>query len=134
VATEDDIFEEAGPDSKWSEDETDDDLEELEVPVVVDLDDDAEVDDKEEGGDGEADEALDELEAEELEMLTEDEEAEALPIDEAAEFRKIRLEAIALDAGAEEAGRDEFVCGNCFQIKRVSQLANKRKRLCRDCS
>ena len=79
-------------------------------------------------------EALDKLEAEEREMLTEDEAAEALPIDEAEELRQLRMEAIALETGAESAQEDEFVCSNCFLVKRTSQLANRRKKLCKDCA
>ena len=28
---------------------------------------------------------------------------------------------------------DEFVCRSCFLVKHISQLADKRKGLCRDC-
>jgi hypothetical protein len=82
-----------------------------------------------------ATEALDELEAEELEMLTEDETNETLVIDEAAEMRAIRRAEISLDVEAvDEATSDEFVCTSCFLVKRSSQLANKRKKICRDCA
>ena len=82
-----------------------------------------------------ATEALDELEAEELEMLTEDESNETLVIDEAAEMRAIRRAEISLDVEAvDEATADEFVCTSCFLVKRSSQLANKRKKVCRDCA
>jgi hypothetical protein len=82
-----------------------------------------------------ATEALDELEAEELEMLTEDETNETLVIDEAAEMRAIRRAEISMDVEAvDEASSDEFVCTSCFLVKRSSQLANKRKKICRDCA
>lgn len=82
-----------------------------------------------------ATEALDELEAEELEMLTEDETNETLVIDEAAEMRAIRRAEISMDVEAvDEATSDEFVCTSCFLVKRSSQLANKRKKICRDCA
>jgi hypothetical protein len=85
--------------------------------------------------DEEETEALDELEAEELDMLTEDETSETLVIDEAAEMRAIRRAEIAMDVeSVDEATPDEFVCTNCFLVKRSSQLANKRKRICRDCA
>ena len=29
---------------------------------------------------------------------------------------------------------DEFVCQNCFMVKRTSQLANRKKMLCADCA
>lgn len=79
--------------------------------------------------------ALDELEAEELEMLTDDESDETLVIDEAAEMRAIRRAEIALqDDSIDEATATEFVCTSCFLVKRESQLANKRKKICLDCA
>jgi hypothetical protein len=92
---------------------------------------------EEEFEEGEAEEgeeeALDELEAEELDMLTDDEAAESLPVDEVEELRKLRREAIELELEADAVGEDEFVCSNCFLVKRVTQLADKRRKLCRDC-
>jgi len=81
----------------------------------------------------EAAEALEELEAEELELL-EDEAAETLLVDEAAELRAIRRAELTLDADAEEIRGDEFVCSSCFLVKRISQLADKRKLICKDCA
>jgi hypothetical protein len=81
----------------------------------------------------EGEEALDELEAEELDMLTDDEAAEALPVDEVEELRKLRREAIELELEADAVGEDEFVCRGCFLVKRTTQLADKRRKLCRDC-
>ncbi|MCJ7724932.1 MAG: DUF4193 domain-containing protein, partial [Acidimicrobiia bacterium] len=92
------------------------------------VDDEDDEDDEDDGS-----EALDKLEEEELEMLTEDEAAEALPIDEAEELRHLRRAAISLEAGAEDLQADEFVCSECFLVKRTSQLANRRKKLCKDC-
>jgi len=85
--------------------------------------------------DDSAAEALDELEAEELEMLTEDESDETLVVDEAAEMRAIRRAEIAMDAeSVDEASADEFVCSVCFLVKRTSQLAYKRRKICLDCA
>ncbi len=82
-----------------------------------------------------ADEALDELEAEELEMLTEDETSEAIVVDEAQEMRDIRRAEIALEGeAADGASEDEFVCSSCFLVLKVSQLADKRKKICKDCA
>lgn len=84
---------------------------------------------------GSADEALDELEAEELEMLTEDETSETLVVDEAAEMRAIRRAELSMDQqGVVEASDGEFVCSSCFLVLKTSQLANSRKKTCRDCS
>jgi len=112
----------------------------LEVGDVLEVDDALEVDDvadpeldvKDDDEDDEEDEALDELEAEELELLAE-EAAESLLVDEAAELREIRRAELSMNVGAQEARVDEFVCSSCFLVKRTSQLANKRKLICRDC-
>ncbi len=86
--------------------------------------------------DSEADaKALDELEAEELEMLTDDESSEALVVDEAAEMRAIRREELAMDrSGADEATEGEFVCSQCFLVLKTSQLADARRNVCNDCA
>jgi hypothetical protein len=81
----------------------------------------------------EADEALDELEEDELELL-EDEVSEILLVDEAAELRAIRREELTMDVDAHAVRDDEFVCRSCFLVKRTSQLANRRKMICRDCA
>lgn len=110
---------------------------ELTEDAQVDTDADADADDDSDG-DGEEEEetaALDELEAEELEMLTDDETTETLVVDEAAEMRAIRRAEIALEGeGADEATPEEFVCSSCFLVKRTSQLASKRKKICADCA
>lgn len=80
-------------------------------------------------------EALDELEAEEREMLTEDESDETIVVDEAAEMRAIRRAEISMDEeSADSAHSDEFVCTSCFLVKKNSQMANKRRRICFDCA
>ena len=112
-------------------------MEEDLVDEVLDVDDDvpAETDETEAADGEEADEAFDELEAEELEMLTEDETTETLVVDEAAEMRAIRRAELAMDQqGVVEASEGEFVCSNCFLVLKTSQLANPRKKICRDCA
>ena len=107
----------------------------LDDEILAEAEVESESDDDNESEDGAgATEALDELEAEELEMLTEDEEAEALPVDEAEELRQIRRAAMSLESAADSPAEDEFVCGSCFLVKAGSQLADKRKKLCRDCA
>ena len=63
-----------------------------------------------------------------------DEVAETLLLDEAAELRAIRRAELTLDTDAESIRGDEFVCQSCFLVKRTSQLANKRKLICKDCA
>ena len=97
-----------------------------EVVAVESEDDDEEDDDRE---------ALDELEAEELEMLTDDEESETLIVDEAEELRAIRRAELAMESdGVGERSHDEFLCQGCFLVLKRSQLAAGRKSLCRDCA
>ena len=120
------------------EDEVDieDDLEaELDAGV---LDEDVVDEDEDEDAaavpDGETEtEALEELEAEELELL-EEEAAEALLVDEVAELRAIQREELTMNLDAQQAQTDEFVCASCFLVKRTVQLANRRKMICTDCA
>lgn len=118
-----------------------DELEELEgTDDTPALDDEPSEDDSTKDSDGDDESAqkpaaLDELEAEELEMLTEDESEETIVVDEAAEMRAIRRAEIALEGEvADSAKSDEFVCASCFLVKRRSQMANKRKKICFDCA
>ncbi len=102
-------------------------------PVVLVEADVAEKDEAEDEADGEP--ALDELEAEELEMLTDDETSETLVVDEAAELLAIRKAELAMEReGADGAAADEFVCSRCFLVLKVSQLADKRRKICKDCA
>jgi hypothetical protein len=91
-------------------------------------------DEEEESAEGET-EALDDLEAEELEMLTEDEASETIVVDEETQLRDIRRAQISIEASsAGGAAEDEFVCSVCFLVKKSSQLANRRKKICLDCA
>ena len=54
-------------------------------------------------------------------------------MDEAAEIREMRRDELGIGANAREQTPDEFVCTECFLVKKVSQLANKSRRVCRDC-
>ncbi len=119
------------PPENSSESDEDLDVDEL-SEGIADMGDEEAAD--EESGD-DKDEALDELEAEELEMLTEDETSETLVVDEAAEMRAIRRAELAMDQqGVAEATEDEFVCSKCFLVLKSSQLANPRKKICKDCA
>lgn len=108
-----------------------------ELGVDDDLDEDESEDAVEDGeADGEAaeeeqrDEALEELEAEELEI---EDDPETILVDEAAEIRSMRRDELGLEPGTEEVKETEFVCTNCFLVKSTSQLANKSRKLCLDC-
>lgn len=129
--------EEVLEDDSELEDEVDleDDLEaELDADDLAEDDGDEEADGDVAVPEGETEtEALEELEAEELELL-EEEAAEALLVDEAAEMRAIQREELTMNLDAQQAQTDEFVCASCFLVKRTSQLANRRKMICTDCA
>ncbi len=93
-------------------------------------DDDEDTDDDDEDEDEQRDEALEELEAEELEI---EDDPETILVDEAAEIRSMRRDELGLVPGTEEVKESEFVCSSCFLVKSTSQLANKSRKLCRDC-
>ena len=116
-------------------DTTDEQLDVEELDVVA-VDNDGEVTEAVVADDAEeVVEALDELEAEEREMLTEDETDEVIVVDEAAEMRAIRRAEISMEEeSADSAHSDEFVCSNCFLVKKNSQMANKRRKICFDCA
>jgi hypothetical protein len=116
--------------------ELDDEEVELEVvEIEVEVEEEVAVVDEEddEFAEAEADEALDELEAEELELL-EDEVSESILVDEVAELRAIRREELTMDLDAHAVREGEFVCRSCFLVKRTAQLANRKKMICRDCA
>jgi len=122
-------------DDAWEED-LDEDFDDDDEDVDDDLDDDLdEAETSDDDAPDEDEEALDELEAEELEMLTDDEASETLIVDEAQELRAIRRAEISLadDAGGEREP-DEFLCQSCFLLKKSAQLADKRRKLCKDCA
>ncbi len=96
-------------------------------------------DEGEDEDDGEEDdsddaEALDELEAEELEMLTDDEASETLIVNEEQELRAIRRAELSLDEEGTERLADEFQCQSCFLVLKTTQLADKRRKHCKDCA
>ncbi|MDH3247634.1 MAG: DUF4193 domain-containing protein [Acidimicrobiia bacterium] len=127
--------------------ELDDDIEDLDedlddefeddLDVVLDEDledvDDEDEDEIDDTDVEDADEALEDLEAEELELM-DDEASQELLVDEAAELRAIRREELTMNVEAAAKQSDEFVCQSCFLVKRSSQLANRRKMVCRDCA
>jgi hypothetical protein len=115
----------------------DDQVVEEDAPVedaTVSDDEDDDVADATVEGDSDT-EALDDLEAEELEMLTEDEASETIVVDEATQLRDIRRAQISIEASSVGGATEgEFVCSVCFLVKKSSQLSNRRKKVCLDCA
>ena len=107
-------------------------LDREDAPTEALIGDEADLDDGAEESQEEA--GLEELGAAELNMRTEDEAAEALRIDEAAEVESLRKAELALEQEGDEISADEFVCTSCFLMKRTNQLANKSKKVCKDCA
>jgi hypothetical protein len=127
---DDDISDDLFDDEPAEDDLLDEDLEEDDATPGVDADEDDDDEDEDEDT-----EALDDLEAEELDMLTDDEASETIAADEEKQLRDIRRAQISIEASAAGgAGANEFVCSSCFLVKKTSQLANKRKKICRDCA
>lgn len=86
------------------------------------------VDDEEEAEGTEA--SLDELLAKRAEEKADEEEDEALADLARGEERAETLGTIKVLP--QQA--DEFTCRNCFLVKHRSQLADKKKMICRDCA
>ncbi len=84
------------------------------------------VDDEEEPEAVEA--SLDELLAKRAEEKVEEEEDDS-SLDMTREERAESLQVKILPQQA-----DEFTCRNCFLVKHRSQIADKKKLICRDCS
>lgn len=114
------------PDADLDEDDDLDDEENGEPEPSLDDDDDDD-DEKDEGT-----VELDPLEVEEMEAVEANEPATML-VDEASEIKAFRREEMALDLDSEGRRKDEFVCGSCFLVRNVVQLANKRRKICIDC-
>lgn len=70
--------------------------------------------------------SFDELVAKHPEVVEDDEEESLLDL-----TREERLEALSIKATPKQA--NEFVCKNCHLVKHQSQLADKKRELCRDC-
>jgi len=124
-------------------DEEDLDVDDLDIDVIVEEDieldvdeDDVDFDDDDDDKDDqdeETTEALEELESQELQLLDE-EKNDNLLVDEVEVLRAIRREELTMNVDTQLQRADEFVCQSCFMVKRMSQLANKRKQLCADCA
>jgi hypothetical protein len=113
--------------------ETDLEDDELEDDLDDDVGDSDDGDDDGDDQDEETTEALEELESQELQLL-EEEKNDNLLVDEVEVLRTIRREELTMNVDTQSQRSDEFVCQSCFMVKRTSQLANKRKKLCADCA
>ncbi len=89
-----------------------------------------EEDEEADGAAGEPTEAsLDELLAKKADEPTPEEEAEDNLIETG---REERVEALSVKVVPQQP--TEFVCRNCYLVKHRSQLADKKRKFCRDCA
>lgn len=103
----------------------DEEEEELEIGAAPPIADDDEDDDV--VADPTAVEAsFDELVAKHPEVVEDDEDDPMLDL-----TREERLEALSIRAAPKQA--NEFVCTNCHLVKHQSQMADRKRELCRDC-
>lgn len=70
--------------------------------------------------------SFDEIVAKHVEVADDDEEESLLEL-----TREERLESLSIRAAPKQA--NEFVCNSCHLVKHNSQLADKKRTLCRDC-
>jgi len=103
------------PDALADEDEDEDDEDDQVVPPVA-------------GGDSEA--SLEEILAKREASSEEADEAEEESLLTAEPDERVGV----LPAKVAPQQETEFVCKNCFLVKHRSQLADKRRMLCKDCA
>ena len=115
-------------DDEREDDEVGEDLEEAE-PTEADLEDAATPSDAPDGDVESIQEVLEKQEARDDEDEGADDDEPVVSVTTAKEER---LE--PLDARVIPMQSTEFVCKNCYLVKHRSQLADKRRMLCRDCA
>lgn len=71
--------------------------------------------------------SFDEIVSKQVEVVEDDDEEESL----LTLTREERLESLSIRATPKQA--NEFVCANCHLVKHNSQMADKKRNLCRDC-
>jgi hypothetical protein len=77
-----------------------------------------------------AEASLDEIMAKKADEPAAEEETEEEPLLETG--REERVEALSVKVVPQQP--TEFVCKNCYLVKHRSQLADKKRMLCRDCA
>lgn len=75
---------------------------------------------------GEGETSFDELIAKHPEVVDEEDDESLLEL-----TREERLESLSIRAAPKQA--NEFVCTSCHLVKHNSQMADKKRTLCRDC-
>ncbi|HVF12090.1 MAG TPA: DUF4193 family protein [Actinomycetota bacterium] len=75
---------------------------------------------------GQGETSFDELIAKHPEVVDDEDDESLIEL-----TREERLESLSIRAAPKQA--NEFVCGSCHLVKHNSQLADKKRTLCRDC-
>ena len=95
--------------------------------------DDSEYDDKSDEDDSEEDDELSGLEGEELNMVEEGVSEELLTSEQAMEVAGIRRAELSINPDDHAIRQNEFLCESCFLVKRITQKASRRSKICIDC-
>ncbi len=66
-------------------------------------------------------------------MVEEGVSEELLTSEQAMEVAGIRREELSIDPDDHAIRRNEFLCESCFLVKRVTQKASRRSKICTDC-
>ena len=104
-----------------------------------DLDDDLESEDEftddivSEDDDSEDDDELSGLEVEELNMVEEGVNEKILTSEQAREVAHFRREELSINPDDHAIRQNEFLCNNCFLVKRITQKSSPRSSICTDC-
>ena len=99
-----------------------------------DLDDDLESeDDEDDEDDSEDDDELSGLEVEELNMVEEGVNEKILTSEQAREVANFRREELSINPDDHAIRQNEFLCKNCFLVKRITQKSSPKSSICTDC-
>lgn len=98
----------------------------IEEPDPEETEDDDDEDEPVAAGEGET--SLDEIVEKHVAVVEDDEEEEESLLDLS---REERLESLSIRAVPKRA--NEFICKSCYLVKNFSQMADKKRELCRDC-
>ena len=106
-----------------------------------DLDDDLESEDEftddivseDDEDDSQDDDELSGLEVEELNMVEEGVNEKILTSEQAREVATFRREELSINPDDHAIRQNEFLCNNCFLVKRITQKSSPRSSICTDC-
>ncbi len=83
--------------------------------------------------DAEADDELSGLEGEELNMVEKGVSGDLLTSEQAMEVAGIRRAELSINPDDHAIRQNEFLCVSCFLVKRITQKASPRSKICIDC-